>query len=94
MNLARTSIRRPVGILMVMFMVVLLGVVSVTNLNLDLLPKITPPVAAVITSYPGASANEVAELVTQRVEAAVVTTSGIQHNVNLPRGSFNSCFNI
>ena len=78
MNLARTSIRRPVGILMVMFMVVLLGVVSVTNLNLDLLPKITPPVAAVITSYPGASANEVAELVTQRVEAAVVTTSGIQ----------------
>ncbi len=78
MNLARTSIRRPVGILMVMFMVILLGVVSVVNLNLDLLPNITPPVAAVITSYRGASANEVAELVTQRVEAAVVTTSGIK----------------
>ena len=78
MNLARTSIRRPIGILMVMFMVILLGVVSLTNLNLDLLPNITPPVAAVITSYRGASANEVAELVTQRVEAAVVTTSGIK----------------
>ena len=78
MNLARTSIKRPVGVLMVMLIVILLGAVSLTELNLDLLPQITPPVAAVITTFRGASANEVCELVTERIEAAVVTTSGIK----------------
>lgn len=78
MNLARTSIKRPVAVLMVMLIVILLGAVSLTELNLDLLPQITPPVAAVITTFRGASANEVCELVTERIEAAVVTTSGIK----------------
>lgn len=78
MNLARTSIKRPVSVLMVMLIVILLGAVSLTELNLDLLPQITPPVAAVITTFRGASANEVCELVTERIEAAVVTTSGIK----------------
>ena len=54
MNLARTSIKRPVGVLMVMLIVILLGAVSLTELNLDLLPQITPPVAAVITTFRGA----------------------------------------
>lgn len=78
MNLPRTSIRRPVAVLMAMMIVVLLGVVSFANLKLDLLPKITPPVAAVITTFGGASANEVADLVTVPLESAAVTTSGIK----------------
>ncbi len=47
---SRTSIRRPVAVLMAMMIVVLLGV-GLANLKLDLLPKITPPVAAVITTF-------------------------------------------
>ncbi|HHY12594.1 MAG TPA: efflux RND transporter permease subunit, partial [Firmicutes bacterium] len=78
MNLSEISIRRPVAVLMVMLIVVLLGVVSYTNLNIDLLPKITPPVAAVITTFRGASANEVADLVTVPLESVAVTTSGIK----------------
>ncbi len=78
MTLPRTSIRRPVAVLMAMMIVVLLGVVSFANLQLDLLPKITPPVAAVITTFGGASANEVADLVTVPLESAAVTTSGIK----------------
>lgn len=78
MNLSETSIRRPVAVLMAMLIVVLLGVVSYSNLNIDLLPNITPPVAAIITTFRGASANEVTDLITVPLEAAAVTTSGIK----------------
>lgn len=78
MHLSEVSIRRPVAVLMLMLIVVLLGVVSYANLQMDLLPEITPPVAAIVTTFPGASATEVADLVTVPLETAAVTTSGIK----------------
>ena len=38
---------------MVFLLVVVLGVVSLGRLSLDLMPKMTIPVAAVITTYEG-----------------------------------------
>ncbi|MEX0974643.1 MAG: efflux RND transporter permease subunit [Bacillota bacterium] len=78
MNLARTSIRNPVATVMFMLAVILIGAVSFTKLDIDLMPDINPPVAAVITRFPGASAQEVQDLVTLQVEAVAGTASGIK----------------
>ena len=78
MSLARLSIKRPVTVLMGMFIVILLGVVSYLNIQLDLLPNITPPVADIITQFKGASAQEVADLVTIPLESVAATTPGIK----------------
>ena len=53
MHLSEVSIRRPVAVLMLMLMVVLLGLVSYSRLQMDLLPEISPPVAAIITTFRG-----------------------------------------
>lgn len=78
MYLARLSIRRPVTAVMAMLVVIMLGVVSYSKLHVDLLPNINPPVIAVVTRFPGASPQEVCDLVTVPVEAALATVSGIQ----------------
>jgi HAE1 family hydrophobic/amphiphilic exporter-1 len=78
MNVAKLSINKPVATIMLMLVVVLLGVVSFTKLDVDLLPNINPPVAAIITRFPGASAEEVQDLVTIPVEAVAGTTSGVK----------------
>lgn len=76
MSLPALSVRRPVTALMLMLVVVMLGAVAYSRLSLDLLPKIDPPVAAVITRFQGASPQEVADLVTIPLESAAATVPG------------------
>lgn len=52
--LIKTAIKRPVTTIMVILMVILAGIISLTNLKLDLMPSIDIPMAIVSTSYIGA----------------------------------------
>jgi len=58
---------------------VLLGIYSYTQLNYELLPKITPPVITISTVYPGASPNEVETSVTKPVEDAISTLDQVDY---------------
>ena len=78
MNIAKTSIEHPVGTVMLMLAVILIGAVSFTRLSVDLLPNINAPVAAIVTSFPGASAQEVQDLVTIPIEAVASTASRVK----------------
>ncbi len=78
MKLTDLSVKRPVAVLMFVAIVVLLGVVSYSRLNLDLYPDIKLPVAAVIISYPGAGPEEVESQVTEPVEEIVGTVANIK----------------
>ena len=78
MNLAKFSVRNPITTIMMMLLVIIMGVVSLTNLKLDLMPNINPPILAVITNYPGAGPEEVKEMVTKPVEEAVSTAQGLK----------------
>ncbi|SHJ68604.1 hydrophobic/amphiphilic exporter-1, HAE1 family [Anaerobranca californiensis DSM 14826] len=78
MTFGTLAIKRPVAILMLMAFVLLLGLVSLTNLQMDLLPKISPPILGVVTRLPNAAPNEVATLITEPLEMVVGTTSGLK----------------
>lgn len=78
MSLGSLAVNRPVAMLMLMAFVLLLGLVSLTNLQMDLLPKISPPVLAVITRMPNAAPSEIATLITEPLESVVGTASGLQ----------------
>ncbi|RSL29869.1 efflux RND transporter permease subunit [Salibacterium salarium] len=60
-----------------MVLFILLGSVSLSNLPLKLFPEINPPVGAVVTSYPGASPEEVKDKVTIPLEEELSTLSGL-----------------
>ncbi|MDN5347526.1 MAG: hydrophobic/amphiphilic exporter (mainly bacteria), family [Clostridia bacterium] len=68
MNWSRFVVRRPVAVTMAVLVVILLGIVSLTRLRIDLLPELELPMAAVITSYPGAGPEEIEKTVTRPLE--------------------------
>jgi HAE1 family hydrophobic/amphiphilic exporter-1 len=77
MNIARASVHRPVFTSMVTLMVVVLGAVALTRLQIDLLPSIELPTVTVRTEYEGADPVVIERLVTQIVEEIVATVPGV-----------------
>ncbi len=78
MKISKVSIQRPVAVSMIILIVVLLGMVSLTQLNLDLYPNIEIPVAVVSTQYPGVGPAEVESMVTRPLERALSTVGGLE----------------
>lgn len=79
--LSRYSVKRPYTVIVGIVLILLLGYVSFTDMQTDLLPDMTLPYAVVYTTYPGASPEEVETVVTRPVEQAMATTSNIE-NIN------------
>ena len=77
MKIIETSIKRPVGVIMIILAILALGFISFRNLSVDLFPDIDLPIAVVATSYEGAAPQEVEELVTKPIESSVSTIEGI-----------------
>ncbi|HLR61505.1 MAG TPA: efflux RND transporter permease subunit [Lentibacillus sp.] len=78
MKLVNTSVKRPVGVIMIVLAIIALGTVSLRNLNVDLFPKIDLPIAVVATSYEDAAPQEVENLVSRPIESSVSSVEGIQ----------------
>src|SRR5215210_2324637 len=77
MGLTRVAINRPVFILMVISALVVLGGVAFTRLNAELFPNISVPVVSIVTTYSGASPDDVDRLVSQPIQDAVAGIANI-----------------
>ncbi|WP_046179735.1 efflux RND transporter permease subunit [Domibacillus tundrae] len=79
MKLSKFSIDRPVFTTVIMFLVIILGVVSLMRIPLKLIPDLNPPIAVVVTTYEGAGPAEVSEKVTRPLETSLSTLPGIEN---------------
>ena len=77
--ISKYSVRKPYTVIVAVIIVLILGVVSFTGMQLDLLPNINLPYAIVMTSYTGASPEEVETVVTKPLEQAMSTVSNIKN---------------
>ncbi len=77
--LSKLSVRKPYTVVVGIVLIIILGVVSFTNMTVDLLPSMNLPYALVMTTYPGASPEEVEEVVTKPVEQTMATVSNISN---------------
>src|SRR4051794_3261601 len=77
MNLTRLAVYRPVFILMVISALVVLGTVSFTRLNAELYPNVNTPVVTVLTTYSGATPEDVERLVSKPIEDAVAGIANV-----------------
>src|SRR3569832_1281345 len=75
--LADICIRRPVFAFVMILAFVVVGVVGYTSLGVDKFPKVDFPLVTIVTPYPGASPTAVETDVTEKVEEAVNTVSGL-----------------
>jgi HAE1 family hydrophobic/amphiphilic exporter-1 len=78
MNLPRFSVKRPVFTTMVTLILVVLGAVSLSRLQIDMLPDIELPTLSIRTNYEGASPEVMERLVTQIIEEIVATVPGVE----------------
>ena len=68
---SRFFIYRPIFAMVISIVILLLGALSIPILPVESVPNITPPTVKVSTSYPGASAEVLAETVAQPIEQEV-----------------------
>ncbi len=78
MNISSLSIKRPVCVIMALIAVLIIGSVSLTRLEMDLLPSLTMPVAVVTARYEGAGPSEMETLVTRPFEAILSSVSDMK----------------
>jgi HAE1 family hydrophobic/amphiphilic exporter-1 len=76
-KLAEICVRRPVFATVLILALTVVGIFSFFSLGVDLFPKVDFPVVTVTVVNPGASPQEIETEVTDQVEAAVNTISGI-----------------
>src|ERR1044072_7015164 len=76
-ELAEICVRRPVFATMLILSITVVGVFSFRSLGVDLFPKIDLPTIPVTVVNPGASPQEIETEITDKVEGAVNTISGI-----------------
>ncbi|MCX6151335.1 MAG: efflux RND transporter permease subunit [Ignavibacteriales bacterium] len=79
MKLADISIKRPVFATMMILSLVVLGLFSLTRLNVDLYPNVDIPFVVITTVLPGAGPEQIESDVTKQLEDAVNTIGGIKH---------------
>jgi hydrophobe/amphiphile efflux-1 (HAE1) family protein len=78
MNFPEFGVKKPVTNLMIFSAIIILALYSLVRIGIDSMPKIEPPVISVISSYPGASPEDVEVKVTEPLENQLATTPGLE----------------
>jgi len=78
MKLPEFSVDRPVSASMMTLIVVVVGFISLAGLGLDMLPDIDFPIVTVVTSYEGASPEDIEVTLTKPIEQTVASVSGVK----------------
>ncbi|GAB4242088.1 MAG: hypothetical protein Kow00109_17750 [Acidobacteriota bacterium] len=90
MNWTRFALRQPYVILALCLVVVALGMFSFFRTPTDLFPDVVPPQVLVITFEPGASAQDIADNVTEVLEKELNTLAGVQRILSSSRDEVSS----
>lgn len=78
MKLVDISVKRPIGVVMFMIALILIGAISLKNLVIDLYPKLDLPIAVVVTEYEGTAPQEIEKMITRPLEGTIGTIEGIK----------------
>lgn len=79
MGLTKTVLKRPVTTILVVLCLIVFGLQSVFSAKLELMPSMDMPMLIVSTVYPGASPEDVNDLVTTEIESEIGSLSGIKN---------------
>ena len=77
--LSKFSVKKPFTVLVGVVLILVLGFVSLSKMQTDLLPAMSLPYLMVITTYPGASPEKVQDEVTGPLESALGTVNGVEN---------------
>ena len=85
--ISRFCIDRPIFASIISIVIVIVGTIAVANLPIDQFPDITPPSVSVSATFPGATANSVADSVSAPVEKQL---NGLPNMIYMESNSKNN----
>lgn len=77
MGLTKSVLKRPVTTVLVILCLIVFGLQSVLSAKLELMPSMDMPMLIIVTVYPGASPEDVNDLVTTEIEDNIGSLSGV-----------------
>lgn len=92
MMLSRFSVKYPYIVVVAVIVCLILGGVSLSKMKTDLLPEMDIPYLAVIATDPGASAEKVQTELTEPLESALSTVSGVAGITSQSAGNYAMVF--
>ena len=78
MKIYETSVRKPISTILIFVGVVIFGLYSLNRLSVDMYPKMDVPYISVITTYPGANAQDIETNITRVLEDNFNTVSNLK----------------
>ena len=77
MGLTKSVLKRPVTTVLVVLCLIVFGLQSVLSAKMELMPTMDMPMLIIATIYPGASPEDVNDLVTTEIEDTIGSLSGV-----------------
>lgn len=77
MKLHELSVKRPIAVTMVILIMVVIGAYSLSMLPIDAMPEMDLKMAIVMTTYSNVGSEEIESLITEPIEEAVASVSGL-----------------
>ncbi len=79
MNLPELGVKRPVLTTVVFTLILIIGIISLANLSLELLPDFSYPAVSIITTYRGAGPEEIESSITKLIESTVALVPNVKN---------------
>lgn len=89
MILSDFSVRHPVIISILVIVLLVFGALAYVNLNREMMPPMGLPQAHVITTWPGAGAEDVEEAITRKIENQLSTLGGMSSMTSVSENSYS-----
>lgn len=87
--MSRFSVKKPLTVFVAVVIIIALGIVSVTGMTPDLLPSIDLPYVVVMTTYPGATPEEVESEVTKPLEQSLATVESLKSIQSISNSNYS-----
>ena len=79
MSISRKTLEHPVLILIIFALLGMLGIFTLSNVSIALMPEIENPSLSISTSYPNAGPESVEKSITKPIESAVMSVNGLKN---------------
>lgn len=87
--MSKFSVKKPMTVFVVVVVILALGIVSTMNMTPDLLPSIDLPYVVVMTTYPGATPEEVEAAVTKPLEQSLATLENLSSIQSISNANYS-----
>lgn len=78
MNLPEFSVNKRVTVTMLTILVIIFGVITFSQMGLEMMPDMDYPVVSIVTIYPGASSEDIEKTLTKPLESVLAGVKGIK----------------